>query len=110
MKKQSNNKSNMKKMVTAGAVTAVLAGGLGFQTYQVHQLGEDLTKVEKKYSQTVQNLDKATEKYDDLLLLNQKTEKQVSDLQENVSTLKSNVNTLKKSNASLQKKQMKDSL
>lgn len=104
MKKQSNNKSNMKKMVTAGAVTVVLAGGLGFQTYQVHQLGEDLTKVEKKYSQTVQSLDKATEKYDDLLVSNQEMEKQVVDLKENVNTLESNVDTLKKSNASLQKK------
>lgn len=86
----------MKKVVAAGAATAVLAGGLGFQTYQVHQLGEDLVKVENKYLQTVQNLNETTEKYKDLLLLNQKVEKEVEDL-------KVNVNTLTESNTTLQK-------
>lgn len=95
MKKHSNNKSNIRKVVTVGAITTILAGGLGFQTYQVHQLGEDLLKVKKNYLQTVQNLNETTDKYNNLLLLNQKVEKQVEDL-------KWEINTLTESNTSLQ--------
>ena len=95
-KKHSKNKSNMMKKVATGATIMILTGGLGFQTYQAHQLEQNLSGIEQKYSQTIQNLNEAKDENKNLLLQNGDLEEQVKGLTENTEALTQSNESLKK--------------